>query len=277
MQVTMPLLYPSVNASPVFPSHLPPRRTFLLLRSCLGQVQDSVARSKKPAARHVLPRFISVSSSRAQFLHLNGKKLWEICKRGVLFVPAAGHELPLSPSQSLPLSLPLMLGLGQAVKSSKHDVRCLIFFYVFRFPLLWQSLTLACSLALPPSLPISLSCTIFYIFMHDAFNHVMHMIFRRTLRPYPFPVPAHSPSSLIPGAAHSSISMNYALYTFRRTPLHLLCALLCFGFALSRAGLKTWGWSLAPLRYVAFYVARATFPFSRGPLETGGSERVIQL
>lgn len=59
--------------------------------------------------------------------------------------------------------------------------------------------------------------------MHDAFNHVMHMIFRPC---------AHLPCSLIPAAAaHSSISMNYALHTFRRTPSHPLCAWLCFGFS----------------------------------------------
>lgn len=103
--------------------------------------------SQQPAARHVLPRFISVSASRAQFLHLNGKKLWEICKRGVL------------------------LGLCQPVKSSKHDVRCLIYFFL--------SLSVSLFLSLSFFL-VALSCTIFYIFMHDAFNHVMHMIFRRT-------------------------------------------------------------------------------------------------
>lgn len=43
---------------------------------------------------------------------------------------------------------------------------------------------------------------------------------------------AHSPCSLIPAAAaYTSISMNYALHTFRRTPSHPLCAWLCFGFS----------------------------------------------
>lgn len=176
MQVTRPLCIRQLVLV-LLSLLLPPRRTFLLLRSCLGQVQDSAARSRKPAARHVLPRFISVNSSRAQFLHLNGKKLWEICKRGVLFVPAAGHEL------TLPLSPLLMLGLCQPVKSSKHDVRCLIFFYFLDFRC--QSLTRSLSFRLVLPLAISLSCTIFYIFMHDAFNHVMHMIFRPALRPFP--------------------------------------------------------------------------------------------
>lgn len=57
-----------------------------------------------------------------------------------------------------------------AVKSSKHDVRGLI------FPLFFQQ-----PASHPASFPDSVcelyGCTIFYIFMHDAFNHVMHMIF----------------------------------------------------------------------------------------------------
>lgn len=61
-----------------------------------------------------------------------------------------------------------------------------IFFFRFSLPPVVDSLL---SLSLSVSLLVALSCTIFYIFMHDAFNHVMHMIFRRTLRPVPNLVP----------------------------------------------------------------------------------------
>lgn len=183
------------------------------------------------------------------------------------------------------LLLLLGLGLCQPVKSSKHDVRCLIYFFLdFRCR---QSLTRS-SLSLSVSLLVALSCTIFYIFMHDAFNHVMHMIFRRTLRPVPNLVPL-----LL--CCISSISMSYACHdTLLPTPFSLLLS-LCFGLALSggrererervQHGPGTWGWSLALLRYVAFYVARrgallfgATFPFRAAcePLESLEDRSVVK-
>jgi len=98
------------------------------------------------ATQHVLPRFISVSGSSAQFLHLNEKKLWKICNRGVLLAPQfAGHELFstfgffffgfASFRFGFFYFIFVILTRALPVKSSKHDVRCLIFFIFYIFSL----------------------------------------------------------------------------------------------------------------------------------------------
>jgi len=152
-----------------------------------GQVQANVWRR----LGHVLPRFISVSRSlgisitirfRFRFgsisaisLHLNrakgqGRRQGGFGKNCEKFVTEAFCLL----------SFALVTDTRLPVKSSKHDVRGLIFspfppFLFFLFlpasqpnPVVPPFLDAVCELY---------GCTIFYIFMHDAFNHVMHMIF----------------------------------------------------------------------------------------------------